>query len=276
MRRHCLNNDSECARRACCTNPAPVAGLRLRRAFPRLWRTMWKSQECPLRAGFRWRRRRSGSVRRASIRSPRPVRTAPTSRPSCAVDERSYARRRFLHTRPALDRGRRPHPRRPLADGVRRVVLHHESARAGGRRARGRRAERVHARLDRGPLRRARATRGDRRRPRRLGALPRGRREPGEPSPERRGRQATTPGRQGQAGRHNEPLRSSTHSARSGDRRLEPLRACATAGRQTEGAEARPTTNSSSTATRASARRICCRPSRTTSSCTHRACAPAT
>src|SRR6476619_3190631 len=95
-----------------------------------------------------------------------PVASAPLapsarrrSTPACAVDARSYARRRFLHTCPALDRGRRSHPERPLADGLRRVVLDDPGTCAGGRRARGGRAERVHAGLDRRALRRSRAPR---------------------------------------------------------------------------------------------------------------------
>ena len=57
-------------------NPAPAVGFRHPRAAHRLWTTVWKSQECPLRAGFRCRRERSCDVRPASIRTPRPVRTA--------------------------------------------------------------------------------------------------------------------------------------------------------------------------------------------------------
>ena len=159
-------------------DPAPVVALHTPLVAHALWTALWKSQECPQRAAFRCRLERPRNPGRASIRSPRPRPTGVDRLPACAEDALCHAAR-SIHTRRSLDRRRGPHPRRPLADGLRRLVLHHARARAGRRRARGRGAQRVHAILDRGPLLRARAQGGERCRPGRLCALPRRRRRAG-------------------------------------------------------------------------------------------------
>ena len=62
-----------------------------------LWTDVWKSQECPQRAAFRCRLERPRNAGRASIRSPRPVRSALIAHPACAVDVRCHAARSLPH-----------------------------------------------------------------------------------------------------------------------------------------------------------------------------------
>ena len=61
---------------------------------PCLWTTLWKSQECPLRAAFRCRRPGGRATFDAVASAPLAPSARRRSTPACAVDARRYARRR--------------------------------------------------------------------------------------------------------------------------------------------------------------------------------------